>query len=260
MAWWRRLGQGPRWDGTTGRPRSANGASSFHLAWEVPSGSWVGAEATLEVVRAPSVPKLVFWALQVSFVDRGRSGGGAHLGLQWYPAHPGSTAVNWGGYGPDGTELDGGPSPLPSATGNPNTRDLAWRVHRPYRLRITRSERPAATGLVAWRGEVVDMVTGVVTDVRDLWAAGDRLASPLVWSEVFADCDDPSCAVRWSDLCLLDAQGASTPVTVARVSYQSVADGGCAATDTTVEGGGFVQTTSTPRHTPAGTRLQVAPG
>ena len=85
----------------------------------------------LEVTTAPQVEALYFWALQVSFTDRGRSGGGAHLGLQWYPAHPGSTAVNWGGYVPDGHELEGTTSALPSATGNVNTRDFPWiRVSR----------------------------------------------------------------------------------------------------------------------------------
>ena len=102
-----------------------NGASSFHLAWDAPTGPWIGADVVLEVTEPPTVPALYFWALQVSFEDRGRAAGGAHLGLQWYPPHPGSTAVNWGGYAPDGRELDGSNSLLPSATGNPNTRDFA---------------------------------------------------------------------------------------------------------------------------------------
>ena len=48
------------------------------------------AEAVLEVLVAPSVAELSFWALQVGFVADGRDAGAAHLGLQWYPAHPGS--------------------------------------------------------------------------------------------------------------------------------------------------------------------------
>src|SRR5215471_14402702 len=75
------------WDGTTGTPRSANGASSFHLTWEVPARRrWIEARALLEVVAAPEVPALVFWALQASFERAGRDGGAGHLGLQWYPA------------------------------------------------------------------------------------------------------------------------------------------------------------------------------
>ena len=105
MSWWRRFVDGIRWDGTVGAPRSANGASSFHLAWDAPTGPWLRAEAVLEVTEPPTVASLYFWALQVSFEDRGRAAGGAHFGFQWYPAHPGSTAVNWGGYAPDGGEL-----------------------------------------------------------------------------------------------------------------------------------------------------------
>ncbi len=48
----------------------------------------------------PAVPRLYFWALQVSFASGPRLQGGAHLGLQWHPRYPGSTAVNFGGYGP----------------------------------------------------------------------------------------------------------------------------------------------------------------
>src|SRR5690606_37585241 len=146
----RLLGGG--WDGTRGRPRSANGASSLHLIWDVPAGRWVGAEATLEVIDRPSTRDLHFWALQVPCADRGRRFGGAHLGLQWYDAHPGSTAVNWGGYHEGGGELDGSRSPLPSATGNVNTRDYAWMPGVPYTLRVTRSPDAAPDGGAAWRG------------------------------------------------------------------------------------------------------------
>ncbi|HKX72170.1 MAG TPA: hypothetical protein VJM75_13115 [Acidimicrobiales bacterium] len=45
---------------------------------------------------------LYFWALQASFIDSAeRHCGGGHVGLQWRRHHPGSRAVNWGGYGPD---------------------------------------------------------------------------------------------------------------------------------------------------------------
>ena len=48
------------------------------------------------------------------------------------------------------------------------------------------------------------MALGQTTVVRDLLVDADGLASPLVWSEVFAACDDPSTEVRWSQLNAVD--------------------------------------------------------
>lgn len=252
MSRWRRLlGGSPGWNGTTGPPRSSNAASSLHLRWDVPPGAWTAVEATLTVDTPPAVPRLVFWALQASFVDRGRRGGGAHLGLQWYPPHPGSTAVNWGGYSPAGPELQGTPSMLPSATGNPNTRDLAWEVGRPYRLRIA----PSPDGPDAWRGSVTDLITGEEVVVRDLFADGTTLEVPLVWSEVFCDCDHPGVGATWSDLAVVAADGTRAAVEAVVTSYQSMADGGCVTTDSSVVGDSIVQRTNVARRTPAGTRL-----
>ncbi len=258
------------WDGTSGRPRSSNAASSFHLTWQVPVAGgrpWVAAEATLEVLVAPQVPALSFWALQASFTDRGREGGAGHLGLQWHPQHPGSTAVNWGGYDAGGRELSGSAATLPSALGNPNTRDLAWSAGVAYRLAIRRVEpgdHPDSLagpgppeGATAWRGTVTDLASGATTVVRDLWAAGSALTAPVVWSEVFARCDDPPSVVRWHDLCLVDEDGRSTACDRVRVSYQSRADGGCVTTDVTTDEVGVVQTTGTSRRTPSGAVLAV---
>ncbi len=245
------------WDGTAGRPRSANGASSLHLSWELGDGSWVACEATLEVLVPPSVPKLYFWALQASFVGTGFGGGGAHLGLQWHPAHPGGTAVNWGGYGPTGRELDGSESTLPSATGNVNTRDYRWEPGRPYRLRIEPSpDEPAGT---AWRGSVTDVAAGATTVVRDLFAPGDRLDGLMVWSDVFADCDEPSVTVRWSDLRAYDREGRARAPSAVRVNYQRVAEGGCANTTAVSDpaGRGVLQVTATERVTTQGARLEL---
>ncbi len=248
-----------RWDGTAGRPRSSNGASSLHLDWDVPDAPvddpWVAAEALLEVRSPPEVLSLYFWALQASFVDRGRHGGAGHLGLQWYPAHPGSTAVNWGGYAADGRELEGSTSSLSSATGNPNTRDFAWRAQTPYRLRIERAE--AEDGRRAWRGSVTDVAAGRETVVRDLWAPGSGLTGLVVWSEVFAACDAPGTQVRWSDLRLTSQSGEHHTVSHVVVNYQSVADGGCISTDATVDGHGVSQTTGTTRTTGRAARLPM---
>jgi len=248
-----------RWDGTSGRPRSSNGASSLHLDWDVPDAPaddpWVVAEAVLEVRSPPEVLALYFWALQASFTDRGRHGGAAHLGLQWYPAHPGSTAVNWGGYGPDGRELDGSVSDLASATGNPNTRDFRWHAATPYRLRIERAE--ATGGRRAWRGSVTDEASGTETVVRDLWAPGTGLSNLVVWSEVFAACDAPGTEVRWSDLRLTSETGTHHAVSHVVVNYQAVADGGCVSTDARVDEHGVAQITGTTRTTSRAARLPI---
>lgn len=235
---------------TSGWPTSSNRASSFHLAWV-----WDGSEpdlvevaATLTVVEPPSVDALHFWALQASFLEGpapGRRHGGGHTGLQWHPGHPGGTAVNWGGYGADGRELGGTTSPLPSATGNANTRDLAWEPGRPHRLAIHR-------GREGWAASVDG------APIRELHVGGDRLGSVLVWSEVFARCDDPSSAVRWSDLeGTTRAGGRAVPVAV-QTRYQSVPDGGCSNTSSDADGtGGVVQRTHVDRTTRPGARLPL---
>jgi hypothetical protein len=263
VAWWRR----ERWDGTAGRPRSSNAASSFHLTWDVgapaPGRAWTSVEATLEVLVPPTVPSLYFWALQASFGDRGRDGGAGHLGLQWHPDHPGSTAVNWGGYDATGRELRGSAATLPSALDNPNTRDLAWAPGVSYRLGIRRAGEVESAaggvpdGLVAWRGEVTDLSSGITTVVRDLWAAGTGLAAPVVWSEVFAACDDPSVVVRWHDLRLTDQDGQVSRPGRVSVSYQARADGGCVTTDVSGDEVGVRQVTGTVRRTPPGAVVAV---
>jgi hypothetical protein len=179
------------------------------------------------------VDRLYFWALQVDFVDpAGRPAGGAHLGLQWHPGHPGSTAVNWGGYRAGGGELEGSLSALPSAMTNVNTRDFAWREGTPYRLSITQAPgADGATALTPWRATVTDVAGAQSTVVRDLFVPGDRIAAVLVWSEVFARCDDPSVAVRWSNPSATALDGSVRRPARAGVNYQSHGDGGCANTD-----------------------------
>lgn len=252
MSWIQRLLGAARSVGerNTGLPPSSNGASSFHLAWR-----WDGrppelveVSATLTVVQPPTVDRLHFWALQASFVEGAgpapRHGGG-HAGLQWHPRHPGRTAVNWGGYGADGRELGGSISPLPSALGNPNTRDLHWEAGRPYRLAIHR-------GIEGWAASVDGMV------VRELHVGGDRLADILVWSEVFARCDDPSSAVRWSDLSATTVDGGVVRPVAVQTRYQSVPDGGCSTTSSDPDGtGAVVQRTGVARTARPGTIIPL---
>jgi hypothetical protein len=233
---------------TSDYPTSANRASSFHLRWDSlpPDAALVEVSADLEVLDAPRVADLYFWALQASFAGQPGSAA-AHLGLQWYPPHPGSTAVNWGGYGPGGGILDGTDSPLPSATGNPNTRDLAWEPGRRYRLAIAGGSRPGW-----WRGSV----DGIV--LRELHGGGDRLAAPIVWAEVFARCDAPPVAVRWSDFAARTALGAVVEPASVVVSYQEARDGGCDNTTVLADGpGAFVQRTASDRQVPPGAVLPV---
>jgi hypothetical protein len=226
----------------SGRPPSANGASSLHLVWDVPTGDdLVEASVILMVPALPSVPRLYFWALQVSFPG----GAGAHLGLQWAADPPRRVRhVNWGGYGASGAELSGGTSILPSSFANPNTRDFDWEPGRPYRLRISR-----ANG--GWAGWVDD------TMVRCLDAPGETLRCPMVWSEVFADCDHPAVSVHWSGLEVLTRSGRRVRVNSVVASYQSRHAGGCDNTSSETDGHAFVQTTNAVRRTPSGATLQV---
>lgn len=212
----------------------------MHVWWHPAVADAAEISATLEIVEPPTVEHLHFWALQATFVDaRNQPVGTAHLGLQWYTAHPGSTAVNWGGYRPHGQGELGQVTPprLPSATGNPNTRDYRWRPHTPYRLTTT------ADGT----GAVTDLATNRTTVVRRLDVPGaTRLTDPVVWSEVFARCDDPPSAVRWFDLSPAPAELHAT--------YQSYENGGCTNTDIHHDPGRgtITQRTNCERTTPEG--------
>jgi hypothetical protein len=231
-----------------GYPTSPNRASSLHLRWELPAsaGAVAAASVALVVESAPPVSDLYFWALQASFVDdAGRHYGGGHLGLQWHRLHPGSRAVNWGGYGPDGRVLGGSASPLPSATGNANTRDLWWEPGQHYTLTI---ERAAEGG---WAGTVG------ATQVRRLAAGGDRLGALMVWSEVFARCDAPPVAVRWSRFGATTTQGRVVAPVAVHVNYQRRADGGCDNSTALADGDAVRQITGTERSVPQGTRLPL---
>ncbi|MGH9181656.1 MAG: hypothetical protein ACRDY5_08080, partial [Acidimicrobiales bacterium] len=243
---------------TTGEPGSANGASSFHLRWRLPGTERDLTEvaAVLEVRRPPAVPRLHFWALQVSFAG----GAGAHVGLQWNPRHPDNRAANWGGYGAGGRLLDGTTSPLPSAPDDPNTRDFPWEPGRRYRLRV--APTPGRPGW--WRADICDLDNrdlemGTPVVVRDLAGGGDRLFDPVVWSEVFACCDHPSTTVRWSGLEAVTADGEGVRPDGVSVSYEPGSAGGCDNTTVVPDGDGFLQVTRAERTVAPGAVLGLSP-
>ncbi len=228
----------------SGPPTSSNGASSFHARWEMPSVPLRAISAVIEIENGPAVPALYFWALQASFQSGRQRRGAGHLGLQHHPSYPGAGAVNWGGYhdpSSGGGILDGTRSSLHSSLGNANTFDYPWAVGRRYRLEI------AAAAPGRWRGSVTDLADGTTTIVRELFADADHLVDPMIWSEVFADCDAPPVEIRWSSLAAASLDGQFVSPTAVTLSYQREADGGCSNTSTTVEDGWLIQRTGTER-------------
>ena len=249
MSWLRRLiGASVTQERVAGPPTSSNGASSFHLFWDVGPEAIRAVEATV-VIEDPVPYRLVFCALQVSPAGGFGRLGGLHFGLQHHPGHPAGGAINWGGYHARGGEVDGSALTVPSAMNNRNTGDYAWRHGRPYRYRIDRSD-------AGWRGSITDLDLGETMVVRDLHVDGDRLEAPMVWTESFAHCDDPAMTVRWSDLTIETDAGRRT-IRSGRINHQTVADGGCSNTDWSVDGDAFVQRTSTERTRATGDRLSL---
>lgn len=245
---------------TSGEPASANGASSLHLFWEAPPLPYVEASVILEVLQPPQVRRLYFWALQVSFTREARHRGGAHLGLQWNPGFPGATAANWGGYAPSevGGLLAGSESPLPSSRNDVNTRDFPWEAGRRYRLAVSRAAE-SPPGRYAWRGTITDLESGAESLIRDLYSDGPHLAAPMVWTEAFARCEQPTVAARWSEPQLVLAEGRVVRPHRVRVNYQSRRDGGCDNTTVIADELGIVQVTASERQTPPGATLPVPP-
>ncbi len=230
----------------------------MHLWWSLPHGEQLTAvRATLEILEPLAVDRLYFWALQVAFVKPG--GGGAHLGLQHNRRHPGSTAANFGGYAPVdvGGLLDGTASELPSAPNDPNTRDFGWRPNRRYRLSVERMPDGAPEGFFAWRGSVEDVASGTISVVRTLFSRGEYLRGPVVWTEAFARCEQPSVGAKWTDLETEGETRGVMRIPAGQVNYQLRSAGGCDNTNMDVEGDGWVQRTATDRTVPAGTVLRI---
>jgi hypothetical protein len=206
---------------------------------------------TLTIDHEPAHRHLVFWALQVDFAAGWGSAGGAHLGLQWNPRHPGFRAVNWGGYDRQGQVLPGSRSDLVSTPNDPNTRDYPWSPGQPYRLTVRAGDQPGH-----WTGSVVSMVDGQEQVIRDLLVPADALIRPMVWSEVFARCDDPSVSATWRDPLAHTARGPVGP-SAYRVSYQSEDAGGCSNTDVVPTTDGIRQLTAVDRQIPAGSLVPL---
>ena len=120
-----------------------------------------------------------------------------------------------------------------------------------------RRAQEAPEGLVAWRGSLTHVETGEETVVRDLYSTGTHLVRPMVWSEVFARCEQPTVVARWGNLRALDAAGREVRPGYVRVNYQSRADGGCDNTTVGVDELGVLQITSADRRVPQGAMLPV---
>jgi hypothetical protein len=194
----------------------------------------------LTVLWRPEHSRLCFWALQASFGGSQGKTGAAHTGLQWNARHPRNRAVNWGGYHTAGAVLDGTPSRLASAPGHVNTLDYEWEPGVRYRFRIEQSPEPG------WWSAFVTAPDGDPLEIRRLHGGGDRLTAPVVWSEIFAACDDPSVAVRWEDPVAFTDTGPVRPRAY-RVTYGSVERGSCSNTTVLVSDGGVLQVTNVER-------------
>lgn len=191
--------------------------------------------AVVEILSAPAVRSLYFWALQVGFTRGGRSVGAGHTGLQWHPAAP-TGAVNWGGYDETGRELIGTRSSLPEVD-SPNTLAWRWQPGRPYRFTVARG----ATG--GWESRVTDLGDGRRVTLRELAVDAIELTSPVVWTEMFARCDDAAVSARWSQLQVRQADGGAIAPSALVSTYQSWGEGGCSNTESRPDGAGVVQTT-----------------
>lgn len=226
----------------------------MHAWWTWPTevdGPVVGAEADLCVLTTPASGHLLFWAMQASFSDGTHEFGAAHLGLQWWDRYAGSTAANWGGYDRRGTVLGGTPLTIPDPLHDGNTGAFDWSPGTTYRLRIDR-------GADGWQGSVEEVGSGERVVLRSLDAGGDRLTSVVVWAELFCRCDAQSVVARWSNFRVIDGRGDARVVDGAKISYQSVVDGGCANTNQTVFGDSLLQTSNEARVNAAGSVLRFS--
>lgn len=232
-------------------PASGGG---FHLWWRgLPADEpIVACEITLEILHEPQVPRIYFWAMQMTFLDEvGTNHGVAHTGLQWNPRHADHRAVNWGGYrqAADVTSiLEGSDSPLPSTPDDRNTRDFPWRVGVPYRLAVRR-------GAQGWEASITDTDLGETIPIRELYAGGDRLGHFVVWTELFCAGRDPRSVVRWSDPAVITLSGETREPSEMVSNYPGGPE--WRRLDACTDAVGIVQSTDTRRSTRHGAALKL---
>jgi len=215
----------------------------------------VHVRATCKVLVPPRVDRLYFWALQVGFSDGDRCHGAGHTGLQWHSRSRRGRAVNWGGYhdpADGGGELPGSRPTLPALNRQGNTARYPWRPGSPYRFEVARSDS-------GWRAAVTDVSTSKTTVIRDLHVAGSYLVDPVVWSEVFASCHDPSVTVRWTALEAVTASGSVLRPRTVTATYQERGAEGCENTTVATDDLGLLQITNTARRLAHGADV-VVPG
>lgn len=223
-------------------------ASSFHATWNTDFGDEDGlvisASVDLTVLVEPQVDDLYFWALQCSFYDdEGTLYGGAHTGLQWNSSHPDNKAVNWGGYDTDQVELSGSESEFPSTPGNDNTRDYEWTVGETYTFVIELENIGIATVATA-------TVNGELIRGLFLPPEVNRIGDLIMWSEVFAQCSDPSVTVKWTNMTVTDVNEVEYEETEFKLNYQAEENNGCLNTNTFEYNRSIRQQTNTTRTNP----------
>jgi hypothetical protein len=236
--------------------------------------------------RDPGDVSFVFWALQISFVDeQGTVVGGGHFGLQWFTAGSRTRfgVVNWGVY----DDLIGDYAVFRgSVPTDPAFVDIgvppSWGVDYEYgdwcRFRCFRSPRQDWSGAeldvgerqpgrshhqdqgrdeTAFRVTFENLTAGappvVFRDVLVRGAASIRpLAYPVLWTETSHDVLARGTIARFANL-WWDGPDAIQRV---RVSYAE----GTRETECSVDrDGAIVQAGGHPRHTPAGTELDLTP-
>jgi len=101
------------------------------------------------------------------------------------------------------------------------------------------------------------MASGEQTVIRDLHVSARHLAEPVVWSEVFARCDDPPVSVRWSNLRAVTVTGRPVVPEAVSVTYQPRSQGGCDNTSVRLDGTSISQTTNAARTVPDGSVLRL---
>lgn len=215
-------------------------ASSFHCAWDTVTEFAKEVHVDFTCMVEPTVDDLYFWALQCSFYDASDNElGGAHTGLQWNSSHPENNAVNWGGYDNLSVELPGSVSQFPSTPDNDNTRDYLWNVGQTYHLRIWVSDP----------GEISASIDGEL--IRTLICDDTvKLGSYTMWSEIFAQCSDPSVTVKWENMRIINMSDDEVLETEFFINYQAEENDGCLNTNTYEYNESIRQQTNTTRITP----------